>query len=279
MPDEKQEKGRVVYSRLEGAGGGGSAREGRVAEFAAALAHDSLWRALLPLFVGFALLVGLVFGLGQQSASKVAEARYSTQSEERRLAAAQNFLLNLRLELSKLDTEARIRGRIEAGTQGVMLPPTELRLRNERDAVAKLLPEFDTLRLTDAAAKQKTRGLLDKYVEDTKDARAYSLEGFSDYRDLDEQLRSLMKEVEDERYRLEEQRDNALHRAQRELHFLMWMAAATALVVASATLLEMRRRFRQMRRSFAALRRVPPFSTQILERMPNTFATIDQHHL
>ena len=86
MPDEKQEKGRVVYSRLEGAGEGGSAREGKVAEFAAALAHDSLWRALLPLFVGFALLVGLVFGLGQQSASKVAEARYSTQSEERRLA-------------------------------------------------------------------------------------------------------------------------------------------------------------------------------------------------
>src|SRR5437763_9002327 len=180
MPDEKQEKGRVVYSRLGGAGEGGSAREWKVAEFAAALADDSLGRALLPLFVGFALLVGLVFGLGQRSASKVAEARYSTQSEERRLAAAQNFLLNLRLELSKLDTEARIRGRIEAGTQGVMLPPTELRLRNERDAVAKLLPEFDTLRLTDAAAKQKTRGLLDKYVEDTKDARAYSLEGFSD---------------------------------------------------------------------------------------------------
>ena len=158
MPDEKQEKGRVVYSRLEGAGEGGPAREGRgVAEFAAALAHDSLWRALLPLFVGFALLVGLVFGLGQQSASKVAEARYSTQSEERRLAAAQSFLLNLRLELSKLDTEARIRGRIEAGTQGVMLPPTELRLRNERDAVEKLLPEFDALPLKDSERKQSAR--------------------------------------------------------------------------------------------------------------------------
>src|SRR5947209_3474790 len=280
MPEEeKKETGRVVYSRLEGAGGEESARARRGAGggFAAALmAHDSLWKALLPLFVGFAMLVGLVFGLGYKSEGKVEEARYSTQREERALGETENYLLNLRLELSKLDTEARIRGRIEAGTQGVMLPPTELRLRNERDAVAKLLPEFDTLRLTDAAAKQKTRSLLDKYVEDTKDTRAYSLEGFDDFRDLDEQLRSLMKEVDDERYRLDEQRDEALRRAQRELHFLMWLAAATALLVASATFLEVWRRFRQMRRSFAALRRERQFSTQMLEGMPSAVAAIDR---
>src|SRR5437588_704895 len=280
MPEEeKKETGRVVYSRLEGAGEEESARarQGAGGGFAAALvAHDSLWKALLPLFVGFAMLVGLVFGLGYKSEGKVEEARYSTQREERALGETENYLLNLRLELSKLDTEARIRGRIEAGTQGVMLPPTELRLRNERDAVTKLLPEFDRLPFRDTAAKQKARGLLDKYVEDTKDARGYSLEGFDDYRDLDEQLRSLMKEVEDERYRLEEQRDDAFRRAQRELHFLMWLAAATALIVASATFLEVWRRFRQMRRSFAALRRERQFSTQMLEGMPSAVAAIDR---
>jgi signal transduction histidine kinase len=271
---EKQEKGRVVYSRLEGAGG--SARGSGVAEFAAALAHDSLWRALLPLFVGFALLVGLVFGLGQRSASKVAEVRYSTQSDERRLATTQGFLLNLRLELSKLDTEARIRGRVEAGTQGVMLPPMELRLRNERDAVGKLLPEFDALPLKDIDGKQKARGLLDKYVADTKDLETYSLNGFPDYRDLDEQLRLLMSGVDAERYRLEEQRDEAFQRAQSELSFLKWLAALTALVVAAATLLEVWRRFRQMRRSFAALRRERLFSAQMLEGMPSAVAAIDR---
>jgi signal transduction histidine kinase len=277
MPDERREKGRVVYSRLEGAGEGSTAREGgEVAEFAAALAHDSLWRALLPLLVGFALLVGLVFGLGQQSASKVVEARYSTQSEERRLAAAQSFLLNLRLELSKLDTEARIRGRVEAGTQGVMLPPTELRLRNERDAVEKLLPEFDKLPLKDAAGKQKARQLLDKYVADTQDLQTYSLNGFPDYRDLDEQLRLLMSGLDEERYRLEEERDKAFARAQEELSFLKWMAALTALVVAAATFLEVWRRFRQMRRSFAALRRERQFSAQMLEGMPSAVAAIDR---
>jgi signal transduction histidine kinase len=277
MPDEKQEKGRVVYSRLEGAGEGGPAREGRgVAEFAAALAHDSLWRALLPLFVGFVLLVALVWGLGQQSARKLQESRFSTQSDERRLATTQNFLLGLRLELSKLDTEARLRGRVEAGTQGVMRPPTDLRLRNERDAVEKLLPEFDALPLKDSERKQGVRALLDKYVADTRDLETYSLNGFPDYRDLDEQLRQLMSGVDAERYRLEEQRDETFNRAQGELSFLKWLATLTALVVALATFLEVWRRFRQMRRSFAALRRERLFSAQMLEGLPSAVAAIDR---
>src|SRR5947209_7354394 len=276
--NEERDKGRVVYSRLDGAGEGGSARarESKVAEFAAALADDSLWRALLPLFIGFALLVGLVFGLGYQSASKLEEARFSTQTEERMLATTQNSLLNLRLELSRLDTEARIRGRIEAGTQGVMLPPTDLRLRNERDAVAKLLPEFDALPLKDADGKQRARQLLDKYIADTNDLENYSLNGFADSRDLDEQLRTLMSGVDDERYRLEERRDEAFRRAQDELSFLKWLAALTALVVAAATFVEVWRRFRQMRRSFAALRRERQFSAQMLEGMPSAVAAIDR---
>jgi signal transduction histidine kinase len=277
MPDEKQEKGRVVYSRLEGAGEGGPARgAGGVAEFAAALAHDSLWRALLPLFVGFVLLVALVWGLGVQSARKLEESRFSTQSDERRLATTQNFLLGLRLELSKLDTEARLRGRVEAGTQSVMRPPTDLRLRNERDAVVKLLPEFDALPLKDSERKQNVRALLDKYVADTRDLDTYSANGFPDYRDLDEQLRLLMSGVDAERYRLEGLRDEAFNRAQGELSFLKWLATLTALVVAAATFLEVWRRFRQMRRSFAALRRERLFSAQMLEGLPSAVAAIDR---
>ena len=75
MPeDEKKEDGRVVYSRRAEAEGDGFANalaEG-AGEFASALMHDSLWRTLLPLFVGFALLVGLVFGLGYRSAGELA---------------------------------------------------------------------------------------------------------------------------------------------------------------------------------------------------------------
>jgi PAS domain S-box-containing protein len=280
MPEgEKREGGRVVYSRLGGADEEKSARETRkgAGEFADALLHDtSLWKALLPLFVGFALLVGLVFGLGFQSARSLEDVRFTTQRDERVLGETENSLLNLRLGLSRLDTEARIRARVEAGTEHVMLPPTDLRLRNERDAFVKLLPDFDALPLRDAAAKQKTRQLLDKYVEDTKDLRAYSLEGFTDARDLDEQLRLLMKGVQDERYSIEEQRDLAFRGAQGRLRFLMWLAALTAFVVAAVTFFEVWRRFRQMRRSFAALRRERQFSAQMLEGMPSAVAAVDQ---
>jgi signal transduction histidine kinase len=279
MPeDEKKEDGRVVYSRSEGAEGNGSASalaQG-AGDFASALMRDSLWRTMLPLFVGFALLVALVFGLGFGSAGELEDVRFSTQREERALGETQNYLLNLRLELSRLDTEARIRGRIEAGTQGVMLPPTDLRLRNERDALVKLIPEFDRLRLADADAQQRARQLLDKYVADTTDLRTYSLGGYADFRDLDEQLRSLMKGVDDQRYTIEEQRDDALRQTQRRLRLLMWLAAATALVVAAVTFLEVWRRFRQMRRSFVALRRERQFSAQMLEGMPSAVAAVDR---
>jgi len=279
MPeDEKKENGRVVYSRSEAAEGDGSASalaQG-AGDFASALMRDSLWRTMLPLFVGFALLVALVFGLGFGSAGELEDVRFSTQREERALGETQNYLLNLRLELSRLDTEARIRGRIEAGTQGVMLPPTDLRLRNERDTLVKLIPEFDRLRLADADAQQRARQLLDKYVADTTDLRTYSLGGYADFRDLDEQLRSLMKGVDDQRYTIEEQRDDALRQTQRRLRLLMWLAAATALVVAAVTFLEVWRRFRQMRRSFVALRRERQFSAQMLEGMPRAVAAVDR---
>jgi signal transduction histidine kinase len=276
---EKKEGGRVVYSRIEGAEGEGAAQalKARMMETFTAGAQASLWQALIPLLVGFALLVGLVIGLGYMSAGKVKEIRFSTQREERALGATLSYLLELRLALSNLDTEARIRGRIEAGTQGVLLPPTELRLRNARDAVEKLLPEFDTLRLSNDAKKQEARRQLYEYIEISRDLRDYSLRGFPAHRDLDEQLQSLMADVDTERARLDEQRDDALERTRGEILFLMWLGALTGLVVATATFLEVWRRFRQMQRGLAALRRERQFNSQMLEGMPSAVAAVDRH--
>lgn len=279
MPeDESKDKGRVVYARLEGAGQGGGARASKRREHSAAApgAYETLWRTLVPLLVGFALLVALVLGLGYLSAQKISDASFNTKDAERRLSAMSKTLLNLRLALSRLDTEARIRGRVESGTQGVMLPPTDLRLRNEREAVSNLLPEFDALPLRDGAKKEDVRRRLGEYVDITKDVRSYSLDGFAAYRDLDERLRSLMSDVSEEQNRLDEERLGALERTQREIRFLMWMAALVGLLVATATILEVWRRFRQMRRSFEALRRERQFSSQMLEGMPSAVAAIDR---
>jgi signal transduction histidine kinase len=230
----------------------------------------------VPLLVGFALLVGLVFGLGYLSVGKVSDATYDTSGDRRRLASMSETLLNLRLALSRLDTEARIRAQIEAGTGGVMLPPTDLRLRNERGDVERLLTEFDKLPLADPAKKKDVRDRVVEYVEITKDLREYSLKGFPRARDLDERLRALMKDVAEERERLEEQRFKTLDLTVNGIKTLMWLAALTGLVVASATFLEVWRRFRQLRRGYAELQRERQFSTQMLEGMPSAVAAVDR---
>jgi signal transduction histidine kinase len=274
---EQKDGARVVYSRPEGEGGGDEARPSALRKFAAAGGGSaSLWRALVPLLVGFALLVGLVLGLGYQSAARVEDITLTTRSEDRRVTLMSNTLLNLRLALSRLDTEARIRGRVDAGTEGVMLPPSDLRLRNERGEAERLLAEFDRLPLADAAKKRETRDLIASYVEITKDLRIYSLRGFEAARDIDEKLRSLMSDLTEERARLDDARYETLERAKDEINFLMWLAALTGLVVASATFFEVWRRFRQMRRGYAELQRERQFSTQMLEGMPSAVAAVDR---
>src|SRR5215212_7828548 len=197
---EKQGGGRVVYSRPGGEGGEGEARPAAAPPpGAAGGAYGAPWQTLVPLFVGFALLVGLVIVLGYKSAGKVSEVNYGTKNEYLRLSTVSDALLNLRLALSRLDTEARMRARLEAGTGNVMLPPSDLRLRNERGEVEKLLAEFDLLPLPDRAKKQDVHDRFVDYVATTRDLKAYSLEGFQKNRDLDLKLRSLMSDLAEER--------------------------------------------------------------------------------
>jgi signal transduction histidine kinase len=276
---EKKREGRVVYSRPEGEGGGKDARPTELQQAAAAAvdsAYAPLWRTLVPLLVGFTLLVALVLGLGYLSVGKVRDVTYDTRADESRLAATSNALLNLRLALSRLDTEARIRGRIEAGTGGVMLPPSDLRLRNERGEVERHLAEFDRVPLADAAKKQDVHDRVAAHVSITKDLREYSLKGFESARDLDERLRELMKDVAEERARLDDQRFETLREAESGIKALMWLAALTGLVVATATFLEVWRRFRQLRRGYAELQRERQFSTQMLEGLPSAVAAVDR---
>ncbi len=279
MPDEEKEGGgRKVYSRLGGEGEERPrAKAGADAAKGAGTPPGAPWRVLVPLVVGFAILVGLVFGLGVLSRRTIWDTRFETQEDERKLSLRLETLRNLRLALSQLDTEARLRARVESGTRGVLLPPTDLRMRNERGAVETLLEEYDKLALKNAGRKQDVRRRAVEYVELTKNLEAYSLRGFASYRDLDEQLRALVSEVEQERYELEARRHEVFERARGDIRKLMWLAALTGLLVAAAALFEVWRRFRQMRRGYEALRRERQFSSQMLEGMPSAVAAVDRN--
>jgi signal transduction histidine kinase len=274
--DEKQGGGRVVYSRPEGGEAEVRPASPPASGAAARVVYGPPWQTLVPLSVGFALLVGLVIGLGYKSVGRVSDVTYDTKDEYARLSTTSDTLLNVRLALSRLDTEARIRARVEAGTGNVIQPPSDLRLRNERGEFEKLLAEFDLLPIDDRAKKQEVHDRAVEYVSTTRDPRAYSLEGFQKNRDLDLKLRELMSSLSGERTRLEDRRYQALASAQREIKTWMWLAALTGLVVATATFLEVWRRFRQMRRGYAELHRERQFSTQMLEGMPSAVAAVDR---
>ncbi|MDT5273017.1 MAG: two-component system, NtrC family, sensor kinase [Acidobacteriota bacterium] len=274
--DEKQGEGRVVYSRPGGEGGVSEARSAAGPPGGAGGAYGALWQTLVPLSVGFVLLVGLVLGLGYKSAWKVSDITYGAKDEYLRLSMMSDTLLNMRLALSRLDTEARMRARLEAGTGNVMLPPSDLRLRTERGEFEKLLADFDVLSIANPAKKQEVHDRAVDYVVTTRDPNAYSLEGFGKQRDLDLKLRELMSDLSEERMRLENKRYETLRAAQLDIKFLMWLAALTGLVVATATFLEVWRRFRQMRRGYAELHRERQFSTQMLEGMPSAVAAVDR---
>ena len=276
--DEKQGEGRVVYSRPGGEGGVSEARSaaGPPGGAAAGGAYGALWQTLVPLFVGFMLLVGLVLGLGYKSAGKVSDITYGAKNEYLRLSTMSDTLLNMRLALSRLDTEARMRARLEAGTGNVMLPPSDLRLRTERGEAERLLAEVDLLSISDRAKKQEVHDLAVDYIATTRDLKAYSLGGYGKQRDLDLKLRELMSDLSVERTRLEDKRSETLRAAQRDIKFLMWLATLTGLVVATATFLEVWRRFRQMRRGYTELHRERQFSTQMLEGMPSAVAAVDR---
>ena len=262
----KRDEGRKVYGRPGEAGGARPPEAGGGA---------ALWQALAPLLVGFAMLIGLVIGLGLISEKSVKEIRARTQREERALSGDKNYLLDLHLALNKLNIEARIRGRLEGA--GVPLPPTDLRLRNERDAVRRHASDFERRPLA-ATPERKAdiRRRIDEFTVLTEDLTRYSLEGFEAYRWLEDSLVALRADLDSERARQEEERDKSIEEVEAQIGTLMWLAAITGLVVATATTLEVFRRFRQMRRGYEALRRERQFSAQMLEGLPSAVAALDQ---
>src|SRR5690242_6914370 len=119
--DEKSDEGRVVYSRPgEADGDAGAPAPRRARGWPSSVGRDSLWKALVPLLVGFVLLIALVLGLGLMSRREVERISFDTRDDERRLSLMTGTVLSLRMTLGRLVAEARIRAKIEAGTANVM---------------------------------------------------------------------------------------------------------------------------------------------------------------
>ncbi len=122
----------------------------------------------------FTVLLALIFVLGYLSIRRMDEV--STQGQELQLqhSARLSMLLNLRLALTKLDNEARLRQQTES--RGELKPPFDMRLNTARDEINELLQQIERPPLSEDPSWSQFRRDLEAYADVTEDVRRYSLE-------------------------------------------------------------------------------------------------------
>ncbi len=231
--------------------------------------------AISPLITGFVLLLILISVLGYLSVRRMGDVSYRVLDLEHQHAARLSLLLQLRLAVTKLNNEARARQVDDA--RGDFSPPFDFRLRNARDEVNALLKQLQKPPLSDEPAWRKFREDLQSYVEVTEDLRQYSLEGFSRFRIVDEQLNGLLTASTNEQTEIFRQTEAIEQEAVRSIRTWSVIALLVGAIVAAGTIWEVQRRFREMRRSMFEASRERAFTSQLLEGMVSAVVAIDHN--
>jgi signal transduction histidine kinase len=231
--------------------------------------------AIMPLIVGFLVLLILIAVLGLLSVRRMNEVGAAMLDLEQQHAAKLSLLLKLRLALTKLNNEARARA--EADARRELKPPLDLRLITSRDEVNQLLTQLERPRLANDPAWSTFRRDLASYVEVTEDLRRYSLEGFDKFRIVDAELNTLLEQSSQEQIEVFHQGEIIEQNAARSIRLWGLMALIVGALVAAGTIWEAQRRFREMRRSMEEARRERIFTSQLLEGMVSAVAAIDEH--
>src|SRR5215813_3215016 len=167
VPPE-QNQSQVVYRRGDLRAQGGSAS---TAEAFQSRARE-IAPAITPLIIGFTLLLGLIMLQGYMSIRRTDDVSTRVLDLENQHTARLSLLLQLRLAVTKLNNEARVRH--EANTRNELKPPFAVRLGNARDEVANLLAQLDKPPLPDDPSWRQFRNDLSSYLEVTYDLSRYS---------------------------------------------------------------------------------------------------------
>src|ERR1700738_1086183 len=229
--------------------------------------------ALTPLIIGFTVLLVLISVLGYLSIRRMDEV--STQGRELELqhSARLSLLLNLRLALTKLDNEARLRHETEA--RGELKPPFDMRLSTARDEINKLLKQIERPPLSEDPSWSQFRRDLAAYAEVTEDVRRYSLEGFNRFKTVDTELSNLFETSRNEQGEILGRIQAIESNATRSIRLWSVIVLFAGAFVAIGTIWEVQRRFREMRRSMVEASRERAFTNQLLEGMVSAVAAID----
>ena len=235
--------------------------------------------ALAPLIIGFLLLLVLISGLGFLSLKKMNDVGYYARDRALQRSARLSLLLDLRLNVTKLDNEARLRGRAEAGPEQQrreLLPPFEVKLNTARGEVAEALQRLDIPPLSQEADWQDLRNTLHSYVVITMDEKSYSLEGYERFRAVDSKFNQLTQKEQNQLEVVDADVDRVRAQARRSIIQWIGLALFVGALVAAGTIWQVQRHFREMQHSMFETRRERIFTTQLLEGMVSAVAAIDE---
>lgn len=230
--------------------------------------------ALMPLIVGFALLLGLIAVLGVSSQGIMSNVSFEARDRLRQHSARLSLLLNFRLALANLENEARARRTAEA--RGEITAPFEFPLANARDQVKDHLKILARPTLVSEKSWSEFYRDMQAYIDVTRDSRSYSLEGFRAFKTVDTKLNELFKESEKEQVNIYSEIQSIEDEAKELIRRWTTIALLVGALVAVGTMWEVQRRFKQMRRSMFEARRERTFTNQLLEGMVSAIAAIDE---
>ena len=243
--------------------------------------------ALMPLIVGFLLLLAVILVLGLHSATQLnnvaSNARIQTLEYSERL----KWLLQLRLGVIKLESEARLRDLSESNRQ--ITPPLQVRLDEARRETAEALREIEKMEAPPPRPPiftgtqdqwielwKQLKLDLPAYIELTKDVRQYSLKGFYQFREIQSDLNFFIAGAQEAYRDVDRKMVEKYEEANRAIRFWIWIALFVGALVAAGTIWQVQRHFRDMRRSVLETRRERTFTTQLLEGMVSAVAAIDE---
>ncbi|HKU77899.1 MAG TPA: ATP-binding protein [Pyrinomonadaceae bacterium] len=230
--------------------------------------------AITFLIIGFFLLLGLILTVGIVSVRQMGNVGFQARDVGAQRSARLSLLWDLRLKVTKLNNEARIRDRTEARTPE-LTPPLDLQLSTTRDEVREAVRKVDTPPLSQEPEWQKLRDDLQSFIGATEEPKLYNQEGFPRFKLVENDLNALFDKVHSK----EDEVVNtvvAMQQSSRKA-IITWSIAALLVgaLVATGTIWEVQRHFSQMRRSMLETRRERTFTTQLLQGMVSAVAAID----
>src|SRR5258705_9928833 len=230
--------------------------------------------AIIPLIIGFLSLLILIAVIGYLSVTRMDDVGKAVLDLETQHTARLSLLLKLRLAVTKLDSEARLRAQADARRE--LKPPFEIRVNAARGELKQLLRDSERPPLASDPVWNKFRNDLNDYVEATEDLRTYSLEGFGKFDVVDKEVNRLLEESNTKQIEVSQKSDLIAQAASRSIRTWSVIALIFGALVAAGTIWEIQRRFGQMRRSVEEARRERNFTSQLLEGMVSAVAAIDE---